>query len=157
MQNADGLWLRLSSQSIREFCSPLNGFTEGWALQYNQHTARTLLVPAHTHAAPAQPPHQQQQQQQRRRWGDADEWAWPRPVLTSQRDASVSDEDGRASQIHSTDPGQYHCWLSTAALLFGLVSLHTFNSFFSSTPWVRQYQKGKTSLDLHGTRDDGVL
>ena len=45
VQNDDGLWLRLTSESIREFCSPLNGFTEGWALQYNQHLAKTLLVP----------------------------------------------------------------------------------------------------------------
>ena len=28
---------------------------------------------------------------------------------------------------------------------------------FMSTTWVRQYQKGKTSLDLNEARDDGVL
>jgi len=28
---------------------------------------------------------------------------------------------------------------------------------FSSTTWVSQYQKGKTSLDLNEARDDGVL
>lgn len=44
-QNDDGIWLRLSAESVREFCSPLNGFTEGWALQYNQHLGKTLLVP----------------------------------------------------------------------------------------------------------------
>jgi len=52
VQNSDGLWLRLTAESIREFCSPLNGFTEGWALQYNQHVARTLLVPVANYAAP---------------------------------------------------------------------------------------------------------
>ena len=45
VHNEDGLWLRLTAESIREFCSPLNGFTEGWALQYNQQLAKTLLVP----------------------------------------------------------------------------------------------------------------
>jgi len=32
-----------------------------------------------------------------------------------------------------------------------------FNGLFSRTTWVSQYQKGKTSLDLNETRDDGVL
>jgi len=45
VQNEDGLWVRLTAESIREFCRPLNGFTEGWALQFNQHIAKTLLVP----------------------------------------------------------------------------------------------------------------
>ena len=35
--------------------------------------------------------------------------------------------------------------------------LHPFNGLFSSTAWVSWYQKGKTSLDLNQTRDDGVL
>jgi len=34
--------------------------------------------------------------------------------------------------------------------------LHPFNGLFSRTTWVRQYQKGKTSLDLNEARDDGV-
>jgi len=52
LQNDDGLWLRLTAESIREFCSPLNGYTEGWALQYNQHIAKTLLVPVTDRPAP---------------------------------------------------------------------------------------------------------
>jgi len=35
--------------------------------------------------------------------------------------------------------------------------LHPFNGLFSRTTWVSWYQKGKTSLDLNETRDDGVL
>ena len=35
--------------------------------------------------------------------------------------------------------------------------LHPFNSLFSRTTWVSQYQKGKTSLDLNQTRDNGFL
>jgi len=38
-----------------------------------------------------------------------------------------------------------------------LLLLHPFNSVFSGTTWVSQYQEGKTSLDLHEARDDGVL
>jgi len=38
-----------------------------------------------------------------------------------------------------------------------LLPLHSFNSLFSSTTWVSQYQKGKTSLDLNEARDGGVL
>jgi len=34
---------------------------------------------------------------------------------------------------------------------------HPFNGLFSKTTWVSQYQKGKTTLDLNETRDDGVL
>jgi len=35
--------------------------------------------------------------------------------------------------------------------------LHPFNSLFSRTTWVSQYQKGKTSLDLNQARDNGFL
>ena len=37
-----------------------------------------------------------------------------------------------------------------------IIILHPFNGLFSSTTWVSWYQKGKTSLDLNETRDDGV-
>jgi len=37
-----------------------------------------------------------------------------------------------------------------------LLILHPFNGLFSTTTWVGQYQKGKTSLDLNEARDDGV-
>jgi len=33
--------------------------------------------------------------------------------------------------------------------------LYPFNGVFSRTIWVSQYHKGKTSLDLNDTRDDG--
>jgi len=33
---------------------------------------------------------------------------------------------------------------------------HPFNSLFSRTTWVSQYQKGKTSVDLNEARDNGV-
>ena len=35
--------------------------------------------------------------------------------------------------------------------------LHPFNGLFSRTTQVSQYEKGKTSLDLNKTRDDGLL
>jgi len=41
-------------------------------------------------------------------------------------------------------------------VLILLLQLHPFNSLFSRTTWVSQYQKGKTSLDLNEARDDGV-
>lgn len=48
-QNDDGVWLRLSPESLKEFCTltslASNGLTEAWALQYNQHLGKTLLVP----------------------------------------------------------------------------------------------------------------
>ncbi|VDI17612.1 E3 ubiquitin-protein ligase MYCBP2 [Mytilus galloprovincialis] len=43
IHNDDGVWLRLSQESIREHCT--NGHIEGWVLQYNQHLGKTLLVP----------------------------------------------------------------------------------------------------------------
>jgi len=36
-------------------------------------------------------------------------------------------------------------------------TLHPFNGLFSTTTWVSRYQKGKTSLDLNGARNGGVL
>jgi len=41
-------------------------------------------------------------------------------------------------------------------LLLLLLLLQLFNGLFSRTTWVRQYQKGKSSLDLNEARDDGV-
>ena len=38
-----------------------------------------------------------------------------------------------------------------------ITTLYPFNSLFSRTAWVSQYQKGKTSLDLNRARVDGVL
>ncbi|CAE1311209.1 MYCBP2 [Acanthosepion pharaonis] len=43
IHNDDGVWVRLSTDSIKEWC--VNGFTEAWCLQYNQHLGKTLLVP----------------------------------------------------------------------------------------------------------------
>jgi len=37
-----------------------------------------------------------------------------------------------------------------------LLLVHPFNSLFSRTTWVSQYQKGQTSLDLNEARDDEV-
>ncbi|CAL4135754.1 unnamed protein product, partial [Meganyctiphanes norvegica] len=43
VHNSDGVWLRLSPESIRQYCH--NGYSEAWCLQYNQHLGKTLLVP----------------------------------------------------------------------------------------------------------------
>lgn len=61
-ENDDGVWVRLSTESIRQHCSPLVGWypAEAWCLQYNQHVGRTLLQPVVVVAAV-----QQQQQQGR--------------------------------------------------------------------------------------------
>ena len=40
---------------------------------------------------------------------------------------------------------------------FFLLLLHPLNDLFSRTAWVRQYRKGKSSLDLNEARDVGVL
>src|SRR5699024_9502256 len=69
-ENDDGIWVRLSNESIQAYCSATESFhqptdnfespstsgnmkqsftftlrTEAWALQYNRHFNRTLLVP----------------------------------------------------------------------------------------------------------------
>jgi E3 ubiquitin-protein ligase MYCBP2 len=41
--NDDGTWLRLSTESIKEWCQ--QQYSEAWCLQYNQHLGRTLLFP----------------------------------------------------------------------------------------------------------------
>jgi len=38
-----------------------------------------------------------------------------------------------------------------------LLLLHRFNGLFSRTTWVSRYHKGKISVDLSETRDDGAL
>ncbi|CAH1777009.1 unnamed protein product [Owenia fusiformis] len=46
LHNDDGVWLRLLPESIKKWCT--NGHCnihEAWALQYNQHLGKTLLVP----------------------------------------------------------------------------------------------------------------
>jgi E3 ubiquitin-protein ligase MYCBP2 len=45
--NDDGVWVRLSPDSIRKYCntSTTQQNMEAWALQYNQHLGKTLLVP----------------------------------------------------------------------------------------------------------------
>ncbi|KAK7075660.1 hypothetical protein SK128_025503, partial [Halocaridina rubra] len=43
VHNTDGVWLRLSAESLRQYCA--NGYSEAWCLQYNQHIGKTLLVP----------------------------------------------------------------------------------------------------------------
>ncbi|XP_048243746.1 E3 ubiquitin-protein ligase MYCBP2-like isoform X7 [Haliotis rufescens] len=43
IHNDDGVWVRLSPDSIKEWC--ISGYTEAWCLQYNQHLGKALLVP----------------------------------------------------------------------------------------------------------------
>ena len=43
VHNSDGVWLRLSQDSMLEWCQTSN-HREAWALQYNQHLGKTLLV-----------------------------------------------------------------------------------------------------------------
>ncbi|XP_041356631.1 E3 ubiquitin-protein ligase MYCBP2-like isoform X3 [Gigantopelta aegis] len=43
IHNDDGVWVRLGQDSITEWC--VNGYSEAWCLQYNQHLGKTLLVP----------------------------------------------------------------------------------------------------------------
>lgn len=45
IENDDGVWVRLSTQSIRQHCTPGWYPTEAWCLQYNQHLGKTLLHP----------------------------------------------------------------------------------------------------------------
>uniref|UniRef100_A0A182N2D5 RCR-type E3 ubiquitin transferase n=1 Tax=Anopheles dirus TaxID=7168 RepID=A0A182N2D5_9DIPT len=45
LENDDGVWVRLTAESIREHC-PASWFpVEAWCLQYNQHLGKTLLHP----------------------------------------------------------------------------------------------------------------
>ncbi|KMZ09796.1 uncharacterized protein Dsimw501_GD15825 [Drosophila simulans] len=45
IENDDGVWLRLSTESIRQHCTMGWYPTEAWCLQFNQHLARMLLQP----------------------------------------------------------------------------------------------------------------
>ncbi|KAF5304151.1 hypothetical protein FQA39_LY01936 [Lamprigera yunnana] len=43
IHNDDGVWLRLSPETIKQYCSI--SIIEAWCLQYNQHLGKTLLLP----------------------------------------------------------------------------------------------------------------
>ncbi|XP_063236464.1 E3 ubiquitin-protein ligase MYCBP2 isoform X2 [Bacillus rossius redtenbacheri] len=43
IHNDDGVWLRLSQDTIQQYCG--GGHGEAWCLQYNQHLGKTLLLP----------------------------------------------------------------------------------------------------------------
>lgn len=45
VENDDGLWVRLSTESIRQHCQPGWYPLEAWGLQFNQHIDKTLLFP----------------------------------------------------------------------------------------------------------------
>lgn len=45
MENDDGVWVRLSTESIRQHCQPGWYPLEAWCLQFNQHIDKTLLHP----------------------------------------------------------------------------------------------------------------
>ena len=47
--------------------------------------------------------------------------------------------------------------MANVRISYVLLPLHPFNGLFSGTTWVSRYEKGKTSLDLNETTDDGVL
>jgi len=53
-------------------------------------------------------------------------------------------------------PSTLRTTMTTTTTLLLLLLLQPFNSLFSRTTWVSQYQKGKTSLDLNEARDNGV-
>merc|ERR1711972_886486 len=44
LSNSDGVWVRLSQESMSEYCTSTSA-PEGWALQYNQHYDKMLLKP----------------------------------------------------------------------------------------------------------------
>lgn len=45
LENDDGIWVRLSTESIRQHCQSGWYPLEAWCLQYNQHIGKTLLHP----------------------------------------------------------------------------------------------------------------
>lgn len=45
IENDDGIWVRLSTESIRQHCTAGWYPVEAWCLQYNQHIGKTLLHP----------------------------------------------------------------------------------------------------------------
>lgn len=45
IENDDGVWVRLSTESIRQHCQPGWYPSEAWCLQYNQHIDKVLLHP----------------------------------------------------------------------------------------------------------------
>lgn len=45
IENDDGVWVRLSTESIRQHCQPGWYPLEAWCLQFNQHIDKTLLHP----------------------------------------------------------------------------------------------------------------
>jgi len=78
-------------------------------------------------------------------------------------DADVIVKGSYTAHIHSSSASTLYTFhhlatqIPSLLLLLLLLLLDPFNGLFSRTTWVSRYQKGKTSLDLNDTRDDGVL
>ena len=53
LSNSDGVWVRLSQESLLEHCNPQ--YNEAWCLQYNQHYDKVLLKPITEPQGPAKP------------------------------------------------------------------------------------------------------
>ncbi|RWS17339.1 E3 ubiquitin-protein ligase MYCBP2-like isoform X4 [Dinothrombium tinctorium] len=45
LENDDGIWVRLSPESVKKFCNTSQQNVESWCLQYNQHLGKKLLIP----------------------------------------------------------------------------------------------------------------
>ena len=84
-----------------------------------------------------------------------------KPVYTKQEICDIlgisDDELDAASLSERSRHGQF--WLRICCSVFpnNYTTLHPFNILFSRTAWVSRYRKGKTSLKLNETRDDGDL
>ncbi|XP_030198582.1 E3 ubiquitin-protein ligase MYCBP2 isoform X5 [Gadus morhua] len=54
IHNDDGVWLRLSDDTVKKYVPSTNGYSEAWCLSFNQHLGRSLLLPADESRAPSE-------------------------------------------------------------------------------------------------------
>ncbi|XP_043286736.1 E3 ubiquitin-protein ligase MYCBP2 isoform X2 [Venturia canescens] len=86
IDNDDGVWLRLNSETIKKYCH--SSHSEAWCLGYNQHLGKTLLLPV---AEPKSSTEQTKEQTSLRKRAELSEDVYPR----SSKRKTVTVDGGR--------------------------------------------------------------
>ncbi|XP_041440248.1 E3 ubiquitin-protein ligase MYCBP2 isoform X6 [Xenopus laevis] len=80
IHNDDGVWLRLSDDTVKKYVPNMNGYNEAWCLSFNQHLGKSLLAPVDNIFYASQGAR------------DYDVFSWTAKAFISQEQACVSDE-----------------------------------------------------------------
>ena len=151
------IWILLKQETV-------SGSGIRWAICNSAPRSRQITTPAPHHSVfyrpDALPAAQPTVSKHWRQYRKNETCGWSALiVITATNSLQCSDAVSLAVRkgIQSVTMWQYLRSFLSEQMKKLLLLLHPFNSLFSRTTWVSQYQKSKTSLDLSEARDDGVL